>query len=209
MKYFDPDYIENSDEFRMIHKLHYDEILGFVFENIKKKTFSSRFYFAFNILTLVLVIYFLITGLRNDTLTFGEFGIQFLIGMLAGSFLVIPFHEGFHGLAYKITGAPKINFGADMKQMIFYVTAHKYVLGRKGFYFLAYTPFIMINILAVAAYFIFPSINIHTLLFFMLFHNVMCIGDLAMVSFYESHKGRELYTFDDIHKRVSYIYEKL
>ncbi len=209
MKYQDPDHIESSENFRMIHKLHYDEILGFVFENIRKKTFSSRFYFAFNILTLILIVYFLIYGLRNNTLTFKEFGLQFFIGMFAGSFLVIPFHEGFHGLAYKLTGAPKIQFGADMKQMIFYVTADRYVLNRKGFYFLAYTPFVMINILAIGLYFFIPAIEIHTLLFFLLFHNAMCIGDLAMVSFYESHPGSELYTFDDVPKRVSYIYERI
>ncbi|MFW5644755.1 MAG: hypothetical protein ACOCZL_02470, partial [Bacteroidota bacterium] len=135
MKYQDPDYIENSGNFRLIHKLHYDEILGFVFENIRKKTFSSRFYFAFNIFTLALIVCFLIHGLQNNSLTLKAFGFQFLIGMFAGSFLVIPFHEGFHGLAYKLAGAPKIRFGADMKQMIFYVTAHRYVLNRKGFYF--------------------------------------------------------------------------
>lgn len=209
MKYQDPDYIENSENFRMIHRLHYDEILGFVFENIRKKTFSSRFYFAFNILTLILIVYFLIYGLQNSSLTFKEFGLQFLIGMFAGSFLVIPFHEGFHGLAYKLTGAPKIQFGADMKQMIFYVTAHRYVLNRKGFYFLAYTPFVMINLIAIGLFFFIPAIEIHTLLFFLLFHNVMCIGDLAMVSFYESHPQSELYTFDDVPNRISYIYEKI
>ncbi len=209
MKFKDPDYIENSENFRMIHKLQYDEILGFVFRNIRKKTFSSRFYFAFNILTFILIIYFLISGFQNNTLTLKEFGLQFLIGMFAGSFLVIPFHEGFHGLAYKLAGATKIQFGADMKQMIFYVTAHRYVLNRKGFYFLAYTPFVMINLIAISLYFLFPGLEIHTLLFFLLFHNVMCIGDLAMVSFYETHPQSELYTFDDVPNRTSYIYERI
>jgi hypothetical protein len=209
MKYNDPEYLEKSDEFQLVHELRYDHIISFVFDNIRKKTFSAWFYFFINILNLVLIIYFLIHGLQNGTLEWKHFGLQFLAGLFAGSILVIPFHEGFHGLAYKILGAPKIHFGADMKQLIFYVAAHNYVLNRKGFYILAYTPFIMINIIAISLFFLFPGMGVHSLLFFLFFHNLMCIGDLAMVSFYESHPEANLYTYDDVPNRISYIYERL
>jgi hypothetical protein len=37
----------------------------------------------------------------------------------------------------------------------------------------------------------------------------MCIGDFAMISFYQQNEGKELYTWDDISIKTSYIYEKI
>lgn len=204
----DSEHIASSDNYRKISELDYDHIIGFVFENIRNMTRASKFYFFINICTLILILYFLIAGLGSDILTFGEFLRQLALGLLGGSLIVIPFHEGFHGLAYKIAGAPKIHFGADLKQMIFYVSAHKYVIGRKQFYFVALAPFVMINIILLAIYFLTGWPGLHTVLFFLLFHNIMCIGDFAMISFYQKHDEKELFTFDDLEKRVSYIYER-
>ncbi len=204
----DADYIESSGNYRKISELNYDQIVGFVFDNIRNVSTASRFYFFINIFTLFLIVYFLIVGLSSNFLTFGEFLRQFATGLIGGSFIVIPFHEGFHGLAYKIAGAPKIHFGADLKQMIFYVSAHKYVIGRKQFYFVALAPFVMINVVIIGLHSFTGFLALHTVLFFLLFHNVMCIGDFAMISFYQKHEEKELYTFDDLDKRVSYIYER-
>jgi len=209
MKKFDTEYIEKSPEFRKISELGYDHIITFVFENIRKSTISSIFYFFINFLTLILILYFLVYGLQTGRLTFGEFMREFALGLISGSFLVIPFHEGFHGLAYKIAGAPKIHFGADLKQMIFYVAAHNFVLSRKQFYLVALAPFVMINIIISIIYLVTAWFEIHTILFLLLFHNIMCIGDFAMISFYQVHEDKELYTFDDLENRISFIYEKI
>jgi hypothetical protein len=203
------EYIENSTGFRKLTELKYDHIIPFVFENIKKTTLSSRFYFFVNSITLFLILYFLIHGLRTDTLSFQEFIKQFVTGLFAGSILVIPFHEGFHGLAFKLAGAPRIHYGADLKQMIFYVTAHNYVIGRYPFYFVALAPFVMINLIVIILYLTTGFFALQTTLTLLFFHNIMCIGDFAMISFYQQNPGKELYTWDDISIKTSYIYEKL
>lgn len=203
------EYIQHSSSYRKLSELKYDHIIPFVFENIKKSSFASRFYFFFNVVNLFLIIYFLIYGLGNDTLTFGGFIKQFITGLFAGSILVIPFHEGFHGLAFKLAGAPKIHFGADLKQMIFYVTADNYVVKRKAFYFVALAPFAIINFLVIILYFTTGIFALQTMLFFLFFHNIMCIGDFAMISFYQQNEDKELYTWDDISIKTSYIYEKI
>jgi len=199
----------NSEKFRKLHELSYDKITAFVFENIRLRTVASRFYFLINIFVLVIIVWLAAGGHRGVSITFGDFLKQFGLGFLGGTFIVIPFHEGFHGLAYKLAGAPKVHFGSDLKQMIFYVSADRYVLNRQGFYFVALAPFVMIN-LSIAGLYIFTGWpGLFTGLFFLFFHNLMCIGDFAMISYFEKNADRELYTWDDHGNRISYIYEKL
>ncbi len=53
--------------------------------------------------------------------------------MITGFTIIIPVHEGIHAIVYKMLGAKNIRFGADVKKMIFYATADKYVTTRKKF----------------------------------------------------------------------------
>ena len=201
--------IQESGNYKLLRELSYDQIVPFVFENIRLKTLASRSYFAINILNLALILYFLLPGKLPAALSFSEFLVQFLTGLFAGSILVIPFHEGFHALAYKLVGAPKIHFGMDLRQMVFYVSADHYAIGRNSFYFVALAPFVMINVLATGLFLYSGFISLHSLLFFLLFHNIMCIGDFAMISFFQSFPNKELVTFDDLNGKTSFIYEKL
>lgn len=156
----------DESRFRLLKSLHYDEIVEFVFENIQKKNYSTRSFYFINILLFVLIIGFSISGFRNDLFIFRNYIISFLLAMIAGTFIVIPFHEILHGIAYKITGAPKIDFGADLRQGIFYVAANNYVIGRRQFTFVALTPFIAINLTAVILInFSTPYVFIGTLFF--------------------------------------------
>jgi len=199
----------DESRFRLLKSLHYDEIVEFVFENIQKKNYSTRSFYFINILLFVLIIGFSISGFRNDLFIFRNYIISFLLAMIAGTFIVIPFHEILHGIAYKITGAPKIDFGADLRQGIFYVAANNYVIGRRQFTFVALTPFIAINLTAVILInFSTPYVFIGTL-FFLLFHNIMCIGDFAMLSYFQHNSDKELYTFDNHQEKRSYIFEKI
>jgi hypothetical protein len=42
--------------------------------------------------------------------------------------------------------------------------------------------------------------------FVLLTHNIMCIGDFAMVNYVSRHE-RSLYSFDEPEKKMSYFYE--
>jgi hypothetical protein len=107
---------------------------------------------------LIAFIYFFVAGFATNI---GAMVKQLVAGTIAGSFLVIPLHESVHGLAYKIIGAPKIHFGADLKQMIFYVAADKYPVGRKGFYFIALAPFLFINLSGAITLIFFPEKSLY------------------------------------------------
>ncbi len=209
MAQYTTEQLENDPLFRQVNRLGYDAILQFVWANIRERNISTAFYLFINLLYLIFLGGIVITGLFSHGYHAGPVFTSLFWGVIAGSFAIIPIHEGFHGLAYKLIGAPVIRFGADLKQMLFYVAADRYVTGRRGFYFVALTPFFGINFIAIFIAFFLNGYWHIFLTTFLLFHNIMCIGDFAMVSFFLKHRGKELYTFDDHKNRISYIYERI
>ena len=198
-----------SGKFLHIKTLKYRDIISFVMENIKRNTFPAYAYFGYNLLNLVVLSVFVIYSTSSETYVFLDF-VKFIIaGALIGSILVIPVHELIHGISYKLIGAPKIHFGADFRQMIFYVASDKFVLGRRAFYIVALSPFILINLITFLLMLSFSAQLTAGSLSFLLFHNTMCIGDFAMVSFFAGNKNKDLYTYDDHKEKTSYIFEKI
>jgi len=202
------DLIGNKN-YQLLHKLHYDGILAFVLENIKKKTLGSLAYFA-----SLFILFFLILILSKqvfsvDAITLKRYFLAIFYGFILGSFAIIPFHELFHALAYRLIGAKKPKFGMDLRQLIFYVAADKFVVNRIEFHWVALAPFIIINVLTASVFF---SLNTNwqiISLYFLFFHNIMCIGDFAMLSFFHSHPKKKLFTFDILNEKTSYIYSRI
>jgi hypothetical protein len=212
MKELKVDYVRNSGEFRLVKELGFNEILKFVLENILIRNVFTIFYLVYNLLFFYLLIIQIVNGIAGTGFTFKTFGIYFpgfMWGVIAGSFLIIPFHEGLHALAFFFIGARKIKFGADMKQMIFYATAADFVAGRKGFTLVALAPFVIINLFSIPLMFtgdLEIRLFITTMLFF---HNIMCIGDFGMLSFFSRYKDKEMYTFDDLKSKTAFFYERI
>jgi hypothetical protein len=197
----------NDPEYRLVRELGFDEMIPFVLENIRKKGIMSFLYFASCTVLILWMILQILYVLSGDLLAGKQVLFQIIIGTLAGSFLVIPVHELIHGLAYRILGARKIIFGSDLKQFIFFVTADRYPVSGLRIIFLALLPFAVINavtIFIVVAYFpekiIFGG-------FFLLSHNIMCIGDFA-ISNYVRLSEKSLYSFDVPEEKKSYFYER-
>ncbi|MCF8377947.1 MAG: DUF3267 domain-containing protein [Bacteroidales bacterium] len=198
--------IYGNRNFHLMHKLHYDSIIAFVFKNIKLKTLGSGLYFLSLILLFILIMIFSIKGFISHQISVSKYISSLFYGFLSGSFIVIPFHELFHALAYRLIGA-RPQFGMDLKQLIFYITADKFVVNRREFHWIALAPFIIINV-SVASVFVFLNINQQIIaLFFLFFHNIMCIGDFAMLSFYHHHSEKKLFSFDIIEEKTSYMFE--
>lgn len=200
--------LQTNSNYSLLRKIRFDELLNFVLESIRYRTPSTWFFLIYNSFSLL-------------SLAFSFIHFSFSVyhgilsplkhlswGLLCGSILIIPVHELIHGITYLIIGARKIHFGADLKQMLFYVSADKFVTGRKNFIFVALSPFVIINIFSILILF-FVDGNWNTgILSFLFFHNIMCIGDFAMVSFFQNHWNKELYTFDDLSEMASYIYRR-
>lgn len=200
--------IKKDSRFQLLDKLHYDDIVDFATEYVRKRTRSMFFY-------LVLVIIFFI--LQWSAFLYGIFARdmntisllkQFLYGLIISLTIVIPLHELIHALGYFLLGARKIRFGAVLKHFAFYAAADDFVANRNAFIFLALSPFVIVSLLNVAGFIFVHGYASYTYISVLFFHATMCAGDFAMLSYFEFHRDKELYTFDDVGKKISYFYYK-
>ena len=203
----DAETLQKDPEYRKILELDFSEMIPFVLSNIRKRGVIPLLYMIINAASLLFIIFYTIWSVHSGQLKAGRIFWQIITGIMAGSILVIPPHEILHGLAYRMLGARKIRFGVDLQQFIFYVTADRFPISRRELAFLALTPFIIINMVIIAVTAVWAT---HITLFsasLLLSHNIMCIGDFAIVSYTFSQKG-ELYTYDDTDKKKSYFFKR-
>jgi len=204
----DPETLRSDPAYQLIKELGFQDIVPFVMEQIRKKAFFPVLYFTVNLGMLVFILILSAKGLADQSLAWKRLLIQAGTGILAGSILVIPFHELLHGLAYRILGARKIIFGADLSQLIFYVTAKPYPVSGMQIHLLTMAPFIIINLLTAIVTVLFFQDGLLFSAFFLLSHNMMCIGDFA-ISGYVGGTGGRVYTFDEPDRKMSYFYRKV
>ncbi len=203
----DAEKLEHDSGYRQLLELDFNDMIPFVRSNIRRKSFISIFYAGVNLGLLTLILLNIIFEMTGPGLTLLKIIKQSIIGVFAGSILIIPLHEFLHGIAYRIVGARKIRYGIDLKQFIFFVTADRHTVSGKELQFLAMTPFVVINAVTITIFFAwFPEI-LFLPAFFLLSHNIMCIGDFALVNFVLLH-GRKVITFDETKKKKSYFYEE-
>jgi hypothetical protein len=204
----DVETLRSNPAYQLVLELGFQDMIPFVMTQIKKKGFFSWLYLIVNLTMLTLALLYSVRGLIDESLTWKRAILQTLTGIASGSFLIIPIHEMLHGLAYKILGARKIIFGADPGQLIFFVTADRYPVSGNQVHFLTLTPFICINLLTIAAIlFLWPG-GVLFSAFFLLSHNLMCIGDFAISGFI-ARTGGKVFTFDEPERKKSYFYKEL
>ena len=201
------DTLFESERYAQIAKLPYSEMVPFVQREFGERTPIIRFFIALNLLILVLMIVFAIIQVSLSQISVWKvISFAFLGGTVVFAVLV-PIHEALHGLAYKLSGAPSISFGANLRQFYFYAVADKFVIGKKAFRFVALLPFFVINTLLVILLLLAPVGWQWVLWGVLLMHTGGCAGDFGMLSFYNRHEG-ELYTFDDVQNKVAYFFQE-
>jgi hypothetical protein len=200
--------IKKDSRFQLLDKLHYDDIVEFATEYVRKRTRSMFFYLVLIIVFFILQWSAFLYGIfANDMNTISLLK-QFLYGLIISLTIVIPFHELIHALGYFLLGARKIRFGAVLKHFAFYAVADDFVANRKAFIFLALSPFIIVSLLNLAGFIFVHGYASYTYISVLFFHATMCAGDFALLSYFEFHRDKELYTFDDVGKKTSFFYYK-
>jgi hypothetical protein len=202
------DKLHHDPRFTQVLELEFGEMIPFVLTHIKRRSFISLFYAGINMGLLIYILIYTVGGLLGNEITWSSVIKQSLAGIFAGSFLIIPVHELLHGLAYRILGARKIHFGADMNQLIFYVTADRYTVSGSELYFLALFPFVIINIITVLLVILWQPQILLFGSFLLLSHNIMCIGDFAIVNYVQQYKSR-VFTYDIVKERKSYFFKEV
>ena len=199
--------LEDSSKYELLDEIPHQDMLSFVM-----KVFATR-----NILIhsfVVINLGFLTASISMAIQQAGSFPVWkmivfFILGAILGTTLVIPPHEGIHGLVYRLLGARKISFGWNPRHFYFYVAADRFVVGHRDIWPLAMAPFLILSTLSFLGI-IYGSPSLQWISRgFLCMHSLNCIGDFAMVAYFWQFRKWEIYTFDLVKDSVSFIYRKI
>jgi hypothetical protein len=198
---------DDQSRFRQILAIPYSDLVGFVLDYLRRKTWLMVLFWSLCIIfiSVALTVRMNIAGyfpLRNTLF-------HSLLGFIIFPILMIPVHEFLHIIPFWLTGAKSIRVGADLKQYIFYVTAHRHVIKARQFRFVALVPFIIISIALIALILFLPELWKWSLSILLFVHTTMCAGDFAMLNFYFINRHRKIYTWDDADEKMAYFYEEI
>jgi hypothetical protein len=199
--------LEDQTRYRQILTVAYNDLINFVLDYIRRKSGLMVFFWS-------VCIIFLGSTLTIRTNIAGYFPIRnilfhSLLGLVIFPILCIPVHEFLHIIPYYLSGAKNIRIGMDLKQYLFYVTAHRYVISPLQFRIVAIAPFIVISLTLLLLVFLVPGLWKWSLSLFLFVHTTMCAGDFALLNFYFLNRDKKIYTWDDVDKKEAYFYEKL
>lgn len=187
--------LEEETEYEKVLTLPYSDIAPFVIGRLGTPRLPMIIVWSVAAASAFMIVWFW-PGLRGNS--HGQSVISGLIAGLIGlPLLLVPIHEGLHLLPYRLAGARDIRWGADLRQGIIYVTAHRFVAGLSLFCLVAVTPFLVITSAMVTAM-IFSSPWWQWVLSMTVFaHATMCAGDAALLGFMTEFRRRGVYTWDD------------
>jgi hypothetical protein len=201
------DELSDPSRFRHILTISYSEIVGFVLEYIKRRTSLTIFFWC-----ICMIFFGISLAIRIDISGYFEFKkilFHTLLGLVFFPVLIIPVQEGLHIIPYFITGAKNIKVGMDLKQYMFYVTAHRYVASPLQFRIVAIIPFILITVMTFFLMLCLPGLWKWSFSLFLFAHTTMCAGDFAMLNFYHINRKKKIYTWDDADLKEAYFYEEI
>jgi hypothetical protein len=121
--------------------------------------------------------------------------------------LLVAIHELLHGIALKLAGAPKVTFGGMLQKFIFFSEAENFIMGKRSFLFVAFTPFIVVQFITIYGIIIWYSAPLfYFFLTVMVIHSFFCSGDVALVTIFYRFPGRDTFTYDNGEEKKSFYF---
>lgn len=199
--------LEDQTKYRQTLKIPYEEMIPFVLDYLKRKSGMMIFFWSACIVSLGLA--FCVRINISGYFPFRAIFSHSILGFIVFPLLCIPFHEFLHIVPYFFTGARKIRMGMDLRQYMFYVTAHRHVVTAGQFRVVALVPFIVATLVLLYLVLVLPGLWKWSLSVFLFVHTTMCAGDFALLNYYSLHKGKRIYTWDDAEEKIAYFYEEI
>jgi hypothetical protein len=199
--------LEDPGNFKLFLTISYKNLIGFVFEYLNKKSILMFIFWTLCLVFLGLSV--LITIRISGRCSTAGIVAHSVVGLIILPLLCVPVHEILHVIPYFVSGARNIRFGMDLKQYMFYVTAHRYVAGPLQFKLVALAPFVIISLSLLVLIAVLPGLWKISLSVFLFAHTTMCAGDFALLNLYFLNRDKEIYTWDDADKKEAYFYERL
>jgi len=199
--------LEDKAKFRQILSIPYNELIIFVFDYLKRRSGLLVFFYAACIIFSGIAVNVRI----NIAGAFPSANILFhsVLGLVVFPLISVPVHELLHIIPYYFSGARNIRVGMDLKQYLFYVTAHRYVASPLQFIIVAITPFLIISASIILLIFLLPGLWKWSLSLFLFVHATVCAGDIALLNLYFLNRNKKIYTWDDADTKTAYFYEKI
>jgi len=199
--------LNDEKRFRLFLTIPYKNLIQFVFDYLKRKSGLTSLYWLLCLLFLFLSISLRIKIAGNFPITHILF--HSAIGSIILPVICIPVHEFLHIIPYWLSGAKNIKIGMDLKQYLFYVSAHRHVATPLQFRIVALIPFLVISAGLMFLVLYLPGLWKWSLSLFLFVHATMCAGDFALLNLYYINRDKKFYTWDDADKKEAYFYEEL
>lgn len=199
-----PNDLQDENRFQMILTLEHDEITPFVGEFYwQRRNWLVVCHYLITFLSLAIWV---IAGISQ-----GANLLRWLIvagAAVVAFILLVPIHEGLHGLVYRLLGAKDIRFSVSIKEFYAYAIANQFVVNRQELTWIALTPFIVLNGALTLASIFFPAYRFF-LLGLLFLHIGGTSGDWAILNFFWIHRDQRVYTYDDADEQKSYFYQQI
>jgi len=204
-----PEDLLDENEFELVTEVSHQDLKEFVVAQISQEKLIIRTYSIYQLVMVLLFMFFLSKSVVLAIKGFPEMFIPIIGAVVFSLSALIVIHELLHALAYLLTGARKIAFGAIIKKFVFYALADRQVISPGAFRIVALAPFALVKLACLIGIVIFFN---QQLMYFciavMCLHSLFCAGDIAMLAFYRVHSGKEIYNFDDKAKGKTYFYSR-
>ncbi|MDX8337587.1 DUF3267 domain-containing protein [Draconibacterium sp. IB214405] len=200
--------LNSSDEYELYAELEHHEIKTFVLDQLGKGGWLVKSYMFYQI-AMILTGLFLLT--RSIVLCFKDVcqPLSYSLGTIVFCVSVlIVIHELIHGIVIKLTGAPKVNYGAYFKKFMFYAEADRYVLNQRQFTLIALAPLVVVKIITLCGIILFfHQAAVYAFVLVMCIHSLFCAGDIGLLSVFHSSSS-EIFTYDVRSEQKSYYFRK-
>lgn len=196
-----PEELGEQDRYEKIADLDHHEMVPFILGNLKNRNLINELFKHGTLLLVVFILYMWI-GRWNST----DFFIGLGAGLLFTFTIGVLLHELLHLMVYKFLGAKKTRLKALWDQGAVAAVADHFVVSEKEFYWLAFTPFVVLTTAGIAGLFFTHGWIFYALSVFLIMHATACIGDFSLAGYIYGHRGRKIYTFDDTENDRSFFY---
>ncbi|HKK75099.1 MAG TPA: DUF3267 domain-containing protein [Saprospiraceae bacterium] len=201
--------LEEKDKYSLIEELDHQDMVPFIMKEFQNRNLIIHLYVIINISIVTAGIIFAINQQQLGTISFFSMFLWWIGGAVAGSTLVIPFHELLHGITYYLLGAKKVSYGGNLRDFYFFATADHFIVTGKTIWPLALAPFLVVGSLCVWALQSDLSTGIKCLFWGMLtLHSLNCLGDFGILSYFWERREKKIYTYDRVKEAKSYIYQE-
>jgi hypothetical protein len=199
--------LDDQNRFRLFLTIPYTKLIDFIFEYLKKNSVFISIFWTICLAFLALAVFIRINIAGH--FHFSQILLHSVIGFAVLPVICIPIHEALHAVPFVLSGAKNLRVGMDLKQYLFYISAHRYVASPLQFWIVALTPFLVVSILMIVLIFLLPGLWKWSLSVFLFAHATMCAGDFALLNLYFLNRDKRIYTWDDVDKKEAYFYEKI